>query len=121
MNDHRRLRGELEAQVMRVLWDAADALTAKDIVTLLPSPTPAHTTVLTALDRLGTKGLVRREGESPRGLRFAPTRSEEEHVSLAMLQRLESSRDRDAALLHFAGSLGPHDLELLQRAVDGRR
>lgn len=113
----RRERGELEAHVLRVLWDAGEPLTAKQIQAAIPGPAPAHTTVLTALDRLGAKGHVRRTGDQIRNVRFAATRSEDEHTSLAMLARLESSRDREGALLRFAGTLDDAELDVLRRAM----
>ncbi len=71
-----------------------------------------------ALDRLSAKSMVRRIGEELRDIRFATVLSEEEHVSQAMLTRLGSSSDREAALLHFAGHLDVEDLQALRRAVE---
>src|SRR5699024_7996149 len=66
----RRALGELEAQVLRVLWEQSGPVSAGLIQEQLPGPSPAYTTVLTVLDRLAQKGLVLRSGESPRKVRF---------------------------------------------------
>jgi predicted transcriptional regulator len=116
VNQARRARGELEAQVLHVLWDARDGLTAKQIGDRLPGAAPAHTTVLTALDRLSTKGHVVRDDQQ-RGITFRAARSEEEHVSRTMLDQLQSSSNREAALLHFFGHLDDEDAELLRRSL----
>lgn len=120
MTPSRRPPGELEAHILRVLWDSPRPLTAKDIGGHIPPPTPAQTTVLTALDRLSAKGLVKRAGDELRGIRFLPAHTEEEHISRAMLSRLGSSSDREAALLHFAGNLNDEDLKVLRRVVDDK-
>lgn len=120
MSAPRRTRGELEAQVLRVLWDHDEPLTARQIQQLLPGATPAHTTVLTALDRLGAKGHVERVGDQTRDITFAASHTEQEFVSQAMLNRLGNSRDREAALLHFAGTLDDSDIDVLRRALKRR-
>lgn len=47
----RRAYGELEAQVLQMLWSAETALTAKQIQRAMPGDAPAHTTILTSLTR----------------------------------------------------------------------
>ncbi|MDT9592533.1 BlaI/MecI/CopY family transcriptional regulator [Nocardioides zeae] len=111
----RRPRGALEGQVMRLLWDAARPLTAREVVGLMPEPRPAHTTILTALDRLAAKGQVRRTGT--RDIQFEAASSEEEHVGHAMLERLLASRDPEGVLRHFTGGLDADGLAALRRAV----
>lgn len=113
----RRAPGELEALVLRTLWDGGAPMTAKQLQAAIPGPTPAHTTVLTALERLQSKGQVRRVGEEQRGVRFVPTRTEEEYVGLAMLDRLERAQHRSAALQHFAGRLSAEDVAALRQAL----
>jgi predicted transcriptional regulator len=114
----RRSPGELEAQVLHVLWAAPEGLTAREILTRIPGGSVAHTTVLTALERLREKGHVLRGEGQQRSIRFTAARSEEEHAGLAMLERLGGVSDREAALLQFAGSLQPEDVDVLRRALD---
>ena len=113
-----RARGELEADVMRILWDSDAPLNAKEIQDVFPGKTPAYTTILTTLERLRAKGDVVRVGAALRGVQFAAARTESEHTGQAMLDRLADSSDRSAALLKFAGSLDRRDVELLRRALE---
>ncbi|MDF1703507.1 MAG: BlaI/MecI/CopY family transcriptional regulator [Aeromicrobium sp.] len=116
MNPVRRARGELEAQVLHVLWGAGEGLTAKQIGERLPGAAPAPTTVLTALDRLVAKQHVVRD-DRQRGITFRAARTEEQHVSQTMLDQLRTSSNREAALLHFVGNLADEDAELLRRSL----
>lgn len=112
-----RERGELEAEVMRILWDAATPMSAREIQAMFTGHTPAYTTVMTALERLQKKGDVVRSGDSPRKIRFHATRSGDEHIGRSMMTALDAADDRQAALLRFAGNLEPEDIELLRRAI----
>lgn len=112
-----RARGELEAEVMRVLWAGDGSMSAKEIQEVFTGQAPAYTTVLTALDRLEKKGQVVRTGDSPRKVRFHAQRSESEHASENMLAALLDAGDRQAALLSFAGNLADDDIELLRGAI----
>lgn len=112
-----RGRGDLEAAVLRVLWDSPEPLTSREVQAAITAPQPALTTLLTVLDRLRTKGLVTRSpGRGP--YTFSPTRSESEHAVEAMLTSLTATSDRRAALLTFAGHLDPTDADVLRRALD---
>lgn len=113
----RRAHGQLEAHVLQALWAAAQPMTAREILEAIPGRTPAHTTVLTALERLRDKGDVERISADARGIRFAATRTEAEHTGLAMLQRLSHATDREAALMRFAGSLDAKDVAFLRQAI----
>ncbi|MVA74849.1 transcriptional regulator [Auraticoccus sp. F435] len=117
MTGRRRARGELEAALLRALWQGEEPLSAQELAGRLPGTTPAVTTVLTALERLRVKGEVVRVGGA-RGVRFAAARSESEFTGEAMLATLADSGDRTAALLKFAGSLDPEDVAALRRALD---
>lgn len=114
-----RKSGELEAQVMDVLWRAAEPLTVREVLEAFPAPQPAYTTVSTVLERLRGKNMVTRSGSSAKGYRFFPARTDDEHTSSLMLSALGSSRDREAALLKFAGNLDEGDVELLRKAFGG--
>lgn len=120
MRGRTRASGELEQELLRILRASDHPLTGKEIQAAVPEPLPAYTTILTALDRLRTKGDVVRVGEEARGIRFAATRSDAEHAGQVMLDGLAGSRDRQAALLAFAGNLDDEDLSTLRRAVRKR-
>lgn len=105
---------------MAVLWEHDEPMTAREIRELVPGQSPAHTTLLTALDRLCGKGRVARVGHAARGMRFEAVRSEADHASKVMLETLGETQDRGAALLSFAGNLSAEDTELLRGAIDSR-
>ena len=114
----KRKRGELEAQVMNALWSGPHALTVREVLNQLPEPRPAYTTVSTVLERLRAKGRVNRTTKG-RGYCFAPVQTDDEHTSDVMLSALGASRDREAALLKFAGNLDDTDIDLLRQAFGG--
>ena len=64
-DDAARVLGELEQRVMQILWET-HPLAVRDVKTRLGKK-PAYTTVMTTLDRLYKKGLLRREKD---GLAF---------------------------------------------------
>ncbi len=119
-----RERGELETQIMRVLWEAEVPMSAKDIQAEFDASAsadghiPAYTTLVTVLGRLEKKGAVYREVASPRKVRFSATRSQEEQASSTMIAALDRVADREVALMQFAGNLDRDDLDLLRRALD---
>lgn len=116
--DRTRERGELEGEVMQILWSSEEPLGARDIQAQFTGHMPAYTTLMTALDRLEKKGQVTRQADSPRKVRFLPTRSEGEHVGHRMISTLNDTGDREAALLQFAGNLDAADIDLLRAAFD---
>nr|WP_269429488.1 BlaI/MecI/CopY family transcriptional regulator [Sinomonas humi] len=114
----RRPRGQLEGIVMRALWEADGALSARDVLGRFEQgEVPALTTVLTVLERLRAKGHVVRTSADDGTARFAPAQPEPSFVAANMLTVLTDSQDRGAALLHFAGHLRDEDAELLRRAL----
>ena len=116
-----RAKGELRTAVLRILWASDTALTAKEIRAAFDEDaTPAITTVLTVLDRLGTSGLVDR-APSPSGESvFSASAPESQYTADAMLTALLKADDASAALLRFAGELDAGHLEILRAAVNAR-
>jgi predicted transcriptional regulator len=115
--------GALERAVLGVLWDAPGPLAARDVLAGLArrdgEPRElAVTTVLTVLDRLGRKGLVRRE-RSGRAHLYQAAVSRADYVADLMVEALGQAPDRGAALTRFLGSVGPADADHLRRALGG--
>ena len=80
----RRLPGRREFQILEILWQH-HPLTVAQIRRLLPASTPlAYTTVMTQLDHLHRKGLVRRERVG-RAFLYEPV-AEPEQLRAALLQ-----------------------------------
>ena len=55
--------GELESEVMRVIWERPDSSAREVLQNLSTGRKLAYTTVLTVLDRLHKKGLLKRRKE----------------------------------------------------------
>ena len=109
--------GELEAEVMRRLWDWDRACTVREILEdLAPNRRLAYTTVMTVLDNLHTKGFVTREAAG-RAYSYTSVRSREEHTADLISVALERSDDRAASLLRFVERLDPAELAVLRESL----
>ncbi len=108
----------LERAVLEALWSAAeDGLSALDLAAVLPGRALAQTTVLTVLDRLRRKGMVRRERQG-RSFRFWAAVDREALVARTMLNALSDSTDHSLALSRFVDGVPPEDFDVLRRALD---
>lgn len=108
--------GALERAVMNELWARNGGTLARDLAAALPSQ-PAHTTVLTILDRLVTKGLVRRHREG-RAHRYHAVQSQDAHVAELMRLALAGAGDPESALIHFLDAVSPTDVAVLRRLLE---
>jgi predicted transcriptional regulator len=109
--------GDLERDIMDVLWRAGRPLTAADLRHALADRDLAVTTVLTVLDRLGRKHLVSRERVG-RAHHYTATGSREALIADTMLEALGTTDDRGAALSRFIASVSDEDAALLRAALD---
>lgn len=117
VGERTRKRGELEGEVMRILWAEADFMSTREVQARFTGHVPAYTTLMTALERLQKKGDVVRSEESPRKVRFRAAHSDDEHAGRSMMTALDGAGDRRAALLQFAGNLAPEDIDLLRGMI----
>jgi predicted transcriptional regulator len=109
--------GELENQVLDVVWGATGAVTPRQVHEELSRHRKlAYTTVMTILVRLCKKGLLERE---PAGRAFAyrPRISREERAAARMNDALTSAGDPSLALTHFVESLPPDQVDDLRSAL----
>jgi predicted transcriptional regulator len=119
----RRAFGELEQQVLSVLWAAGVPLIPREVQAKLADP-PAYTTVTTILDRLQRKGAATR---TSRGRAFAYEAVVSESAVAAQHARalLANGYDRRAVLQGFVEVLSEDDSDeltrLLRKAQQGRR
>jgi predicted transcriptional regulator len=113
--------GELERDVMERLWEAGQPLTVREVHEQLAEHRKiAYTTVMTVLDRLAKKHVVRQEREG-RAFRYTPAASREQMVAELMLDALggvSTVDDRQAALVHFLGGVSPAEAAALREALD---
>ncbi len=112
-----RNRGELEAHILCILWDASGPLTAKEVQERFEENVPAITTLITVLDRMRIKGDVQKFSSGGRSNTFSASKSRIEHTTTAMTAALAESPDTAAALMHFAGSLSEEDRDFLRIAI----
>ena len=115
---------DAEWEVMRILWDAAGAMSANDVVAALAAASrrrQSPRTVKTYLNRLLTKGAIRAEARgkvywyAPRASRDACVRTE----ARSFLSRVFGG-DAGAMLVHFVenAKLSDEDLHRLRTMLD---
>lgn len=120
----RRGSGELEAQILGVLWAADGELGASEVLERLGGDM-AYTTVAKVLDRLHAKGQVTKTRVG-RSFRYGPTSAESGWVAGQVQRLLRRAGDRSAVLQGFVDGLDADDTEILAellseaRAKDGR-
>jgi len=103
---------------MNVLWDAPAPMTVREVLDGLEERDLAYTTVMTVLDRLGTKDMVKRERDG-RAFRYAPATTRDAATSELLHDALDQAGvDRTAALVHFARTVDPDEAAALRAALD---
>ena len=108
--------GSLEAKIMRVLWDRADRfLPVRKVLELLDDDL-AYTTVMTVMNRLYEKGMLRRRREG-RAWSYRPSTSREAYAAATMADALSVADNRTAALLHFVADLDSREAAALRRLL----
>ncbi|WP_341252330.1 BlaI/MecI/CopY family transcriptional regulator [Euzebya pacifica] len=109
--------GSLEAKIMRVAWDdAGQYLQVRDVLARLDDDL-AYTTVMTVMNRLYEKGLLRRRREG-RAWAYRPSSTREAYAAATMADALSVAANRTAALLHFVADLEPGEAAALRRLLD---
>ncbi len=112
--------GELEREVMNVLWNSSSPRTVREVHSELASGRAiAYTTVLTVLDNLHGKDWAERERRG-RAWVYRPSRSREEAGAEALRAVLASSGDPQGVLLHFARERDRDASDFLRRVLDER-
>lgn len=108
--------GDLERAVMDVLWERDEPASARDVARELAGRDLAYTTVMTVLDRLAKKGFVARE-RTGRAWQYTPVASRDAYVARLMLDALDFTGDRGAALVRFARSVSGREAEILRETL----
>lgn len=110
--------GTLEAAVMQRLWAWGAGVSTRDVVTDLQRDRGiAYTTVMTVLDNLHRKGLVRRT-KVGRAFQYEAVESREAHVAGLLEDVLGDAGDRSGTLMRFVGRLDPSEQAELRRMLD---
>lgn len=113
--------GELERAVMDTLWASPEAQTVRQVhETLSRDRSLAYTTVMTVLQRLAKKNLVRQIRDD-RAHKYTAAHPREDLVANLMVDALSEANapgSRHAALVSFVGRVGADEAEALRRALD---
>lgn len=113
-----RALGELEMEVMGVLWSEAGWTTPGEMQAKLTRPL-AYTTVMTVMSRLHRKGLLQRQRDG-RAYAYAPVMTREEWLAAQMRSTLTRSPDRSSVLARFVERLDPDQVTQLRRMIRSR-
>lgn len=101
---------------MRVAWAEADRhLQVRDVMELLDDDL-AYTTVMTVMNRLYEKGMLRRRRKG-RAWAYRPATTREAYAAATMADALRVADNRSAVLLHFVADLGPDEAAQLRRLL----
>jgi predicted transcriptional regulator len=103
---------------MLCMWERGGPATVRDVLgDLRQERDIAYTTVMTAMDALFKKGLLRREPMG-RAYRYTAVASREQYGAQLMREALADSGDRLAALTHFVGRMTLEEAATLREALD---
>lgn len=109
--------GDLEMAIMDVMWAHDEPLTVREVRERLRYARPlAYTTVMTVMDILHRKAVLRRDKRG-RAWRYWPAEAREERAARLMAEALHSSGDREATMRAFLARVDDHEMESLRAAV----
>lgn len=109
--------GELESAIMDVMWDATRPCAVREVRERMDYPRPvAYTTVMTVMDILHRKGVLRRDKHG-RAWRYWPSEAREEHDARLMAEVLRSGGNRVVTMRRFIERVSDEEMESLRIAV----
>ena len=116
MADVTPIQGELQTQIMAVLWRLGEGTVEQVRGALPPRYRGAYTTVQTVLNRLSDRGLLSRKREGM-AMVYRPKVSEAEYLSRSIERTLAgaSADARQVALAQLIGGMDRSELTELQR------
>lgn len=105
--DYGKILGELETQVMKIVWRAQKPVSVSNVLQALSKKrTIAYTTIMTIMGRLTKKGLLKRQSVE-KAYTYQPAYSKDTfltRISRQIINNLVSSFG-DTAIAHFAQEL----------------
>ncbi|MFI7131047.1 BlaI/MecI/CopY family transcriptional regulator [Nonomuraea sp. NPDC050153] len=109
--------GELESTIMDRMWAVKEPASVRDVLEhLRKDRVIAYTTVMTVMDKLHTKGLLKRRPVG-RAYIYEAVSSKEAYTADVMRQSLAGSGNRAATLVHFLERLTPEEASALEAAL----
>jgi predicted transcriptional regulator len=113
----KRALGELESTIMDRMWSYRRPASVRDVLEDLRKEREiAYTTVMTVMDKLHTKGLLKREPVG-RAYVYEPISSKEAYTAELMRHALAASGNQAATLVHFLERLTPEEATALEAAL----
>ena len=114
----RQVLGDLEADIMEMLWRESPASVRDVHEVLAKDRTIAYTTVMTVMSRLAKKGILRRN-QSGRAYLYLPTQSREEFCSETISTVMQGLLGGfgEPVLSHFVETVGSADADKLDEIV----
>ncbi|HLH69417.1 MAG TPA: BlaI/MecI/CopY family transcriptional regulator [Candidatus Dormibacteraeota bacterium] len=101
--------GDLESEILDVLWSARTWLSGREVWRRLEDGSRAYTTVMTVLGRLVDKSLVER-AEEGKGHVYRAAGDPDELTAQAIRSLLSATAHPRAALAHFVDGLDDPEL-----------
>lgn len=109
--------GELEMAIMEVMWSAGGPFAVREVRERLHYNRPvAYTTVMTVMDILHRKGVLRRDKDG-RAWRYWAAEAREEHDARLMAEALRSGGDEHLTMQRFVERVSEDEMETLRRAI----
>ncbi|AWS43794.1 BlaI/MecI/CopY family transcriptional regulator [Streptosporangium sp. 'caverna'] len=109
--------GDLESTVMERLWSYHRSASVRDVLEDLRREREiAYTTVMTVMDKLHKKGLLRRKAVG-RAYVYETVASREAYTADLMRSSLASGGNQAATLVHFLERLTPEESVALEAAL----
>jgi len=117
--------GDLEAEVMAVVWEKGEATVQEVKDSLESGRSPAYTTVMTVMSRLAEKGILERHKEG-RAYLYRPATAQEKlagSMLRALIGRLYggSSAHAIAHLIEADGGVDDAELARLEKLIQRKR
>ncbi|MFI9843655.1 BlaI/MecI/CopY family transcriptional regulator [Nonomuraea sp. NPDC051941] len=111
-----RSLGDLEATIMDRLWSWQRPASVREVLEdLQRDRSIAYTTVMTVMDKLHKKGLLRRH-PSGKAYVYEPTATHEAYSAGLMQEALATGGNQALTLIHFLERLTPQELSALEEA-----
>ncbi|MEV0197145.1 BlaI/MecI/CopY family transcriptional regulator [Nonomuraea sp. NPDC050691] len=109
--------GELESTIMDRMWSYRRPASVRDVLEDLRREREiAYTTVMTVMDKLHTKGLLKREAVGKAYI-YQSVSSKEAYTADQMRESLARSGNQAATLVHFLERLSPEEADALEAAL----
>ncbi len=112
-----RVLGDLESTIMDRMWSYRRPASVRDVLEDLRRDREiAYTTVMTVMDKLHKKGLLRRQALGKAYI-YEPVLTKEAFTAQQMRETLANSGNQAATLVHFLERLTPEESAALEAAL----